>query len=193
LSARTQQYTVSMAGMFALVGAVILYLFSASFHPEGITSFVLMTFLLIIGVVLAYILVGVRFEFSYDLKRLTTDAIAATVTFVSIYFVNKAVPINYGLSPIGETAFGMLAGVTEEWFFRLFLCAWIYKLTGKAWLAIPISSIIWAWFHLYRYGANLDLIWLVFLAGLPLGFFTLYFRSADGSTFGHVIVNFLSG
>jgi len=33
----------------------------------------------------------------------------------------------------------------------------------------------------------------VFLAGLPLGYLTLTFRSADGATFGHMLVNFLSG
>jgi hypothetical protein len=163
-------------------------------------------------------------------------------------------------SPLKITAFVVLSGVAEEWLFRMWLCAWIYKFTRTMLIAVPVSSAIWAVFHLGRVGGELtdvssilyigmflllltgivlsyifvgfqvapfnfknfalDLVaavasfisiyyissivpsgiggqfnylFIVFLAGLPLGYLTLLFRSADGPVFGHMLVNFLSG
>ena len=161
-------------------------------------------------------------------------------------------------SPLTMTSFIVLAGVAEEWFFRMFLCTWIYRFTHTAFLAVPISSLLWAVFHIGRVsgetvtadnlmfmgmfgiliagvvlsyifvgfrfepfntqrlfvtiiatvvsfvavyyvssvlavGGGFDYLLLVFLAGLPLGYITLLFKSADGPTFGHMLVNALSG
>jgi hypothetical protein len=163
-------------------------------------------------------------------------------------------------SPLSMTSFAILSGVTEEWLFRMWLCAWIYKITRSVFIAVPISSFLWAVFHIGRVSGELtgdvnimylamfgmlmagvalsyffvgfrvapfnfksllgDMIatvasviciyylnavlpqyvsgeWyylgLVFVVGLPLGYLTLLFRSADGPTFGHMIINALSG
>jgi hypothetical protein len=146
--------------------------------------------ILTLGVVFAYILVGVQF-LAFSWRNFVETSIATLVSAVSIYFVNQIMPTNLGVSPIGAMAYGILAGVSEEWFFRLFLCAWIFKVTNNAYIAIPTSSFMWAWFHIYRYGGNPLLIALIFVAGLPLGAVTLWFRSADGPTFGHSIINAL--
>ncbi len=183
--------TVSFFGQLALAGAVMVYIFSTTFDPTELSHFFVMLFILIFGIVLAYTMVGIRF-IPFSAKSLFTDLIATGASFVSVYYVNKLVPAEIGISPIGETAFGILAGVSEEWMFRAWLCAWIYQITGSMLLAVGISSFAWAIFHLARYGANMGLIWIVFFAGLPLGYFTLAFRSADGPTFGHMIVNALA-
>jgi len=187
----SQKYTVSFFGTIALIGAALLYLFSTTFDPPTVAHFFTMILILVIGIVLAVVLVGVRF-IGFSLKSLVQDAVATIASFFSLYLVNRVIPAEIGISPLGETAFGILAGVAEEWFFRLFLCAWIFKVTKSPFLAIPASSLVWALFHLARYGGNMNLILIVFMAGLPLGIFTLYFRSADGPTFGHMIVNALA-
>lgn len=151
-----------------------------------------MVSILTAGILLTVVLVGVPKFPLFSLKSIMTDAIATGVSFIALYYVNLAMPIELGLSPLGATAFAMLSAVAEEWFFRLFLCCWAYKITKSMLISVGSSSIIWALFHIARYGGNMSMIWLVFMAGLPLGFFTLYFRSADGPTFGHVIVNFLA-
>lgn len=163
-------------------------------------------------------------------------------------------------SPLSMTSFNVLSGVTEEWLFRMWLCAWIYKVTRTVWLAVPVSSFLWAVFHIGRLsgeltsdfnimylamfgmliagiflsyifvgfkvmpfnfknlltdviatvasifciyyvqqmlpayvGGGFNYLILVFLAGLPLGYLTLLFRSNDGPAFGHMIVNGLAG
>jgi hypothetical protein len=42
-------------------------------------------------------------------------------------------------------------------------------------------------------GGGFNYLFIVFMAGLPLGYLTLLFKSADGPTFGHMLVNFLAG
>jgi hypothetical protein len=185
-----QKYTVSFFSQVALVGASMLYLYSTTFDPAQVSHFFTMILILVMGIVLAVTMVGVKFV-GFNAKTLLTDAIATTVCVVSIVMVNRLVNINLGISPIGELAFGILAGVAEEWFFRLFLCAWVYKVTRSMLVAVPVSAMVWAVFHIARYGASMDTLWLVFFAGLPLGAVTLMFRSADGPTFGHMIVNAL--
>ena len=186
----SQQYSVSFFAQVALVGAAMLYLYSTTFDPDQVSHFFTMILILIIGIVLAYTMVGVKFV-SFNWKTLMTDALSTIICVVSIVMVNRLVSINLGISPLSELAFGVLAGVAEEWFFRLFLCAWVYKITRSMLIAVPLSAMVWAVFHIARYGADMGNIWLVFFAGLPLGFVTLMFRSADGPTFGHMIVNAL--
>jgi hypothetical protein len=163
-------------------------------------------------------------------------------------------------APLSNTSFAILSGVTEEWLFRMWLCAWIYKTTHSILLAVPVSSFLWALFHIGRVsgeltasnnimylsmfgmlmagvllsfifvgftvapfnfknlfgdlvaagasfisiyyvsslvpsglGGGFNYLFIVFMAGLPLGYLTLLFKSADGPTFGHMLVNFLAG
>lgn len=161
--------------------------------------------------------------------------------------------------PLLMTSFVVLSGVAEEWLFRMWLCAWIYKFTRTMLLAVPVSAAVWAVFHIGRVsgqlveissimyigmflllltgivlsfifvgftvepfnlktlfsdiiatvacfisiyyvsslpisiGGQFNYLFVVFLAGLPLGYLTLLFRSADGPTFGHMIVNAMAG
>lgn len=188
-----QKYTVSFFGMIATAGAFIIYMFSQTWEPTDMNAFLIMTMLLLAGIVLSFIFVGFKFM-PFNFKGLMMDLLATVASFVSlVYISNLVIPTNLGVSPISQTAFLVLSGVAEEWFFRMWLCAWVYKVTHMLLIAVPISSFIWAIFHLARYGASMNLIWLVFLAGLPLGYFTLLFKSADGPMFGHMIVNYLTG
>lgn len=192
-----QPYTVSLFGQIALAGAFLVYLFSTTFDPTEINSFFVMLLILIAGVVLSATMVGIRF-IPFNTKSLMADLLSTGVAVVSVYVVNGIVPAsiaatNTGGSPIGAISFGILSGVAEGWFFHLWLVAWINDVTGTPFIAVPASSICWAVFHIARYGADMNLIWLIFIAGLPLGALTLYFRSNDGPCFGHMIVNALVG
>ena len=187
---QSKPYTVSFFGTIALATAVIVYLFSTTFDPADVSHFFVMIILLLAGVVLSVVMVGVRF-IPFNTKSLLLDLLSTGASFVCVFVINKIVPAEIGVSPIGELSFGILAGVAEGWFFHLWLVGWLNKITGTALIAVPVTSFIWAIFHLNRYGANPNLIGLIFLAGLPLGLFTILFRSNDGPTFGHMIVNAL--
>jgi len=181
-------YRVSLFGQIALAIAVIAFLFGSTFQPENVGAFYVMLFLLILGIVLSYAMVGVRF-IPFDRRSLLSDFLYTMISFVAILIVNTYVKMEIGISPVGETAFSMLAGVSEEWFFRLWLCAWIFKITRSRILAIIVSAFIWALFHVARYGSTPNAMIIVFLCGIPLGWATLDAKSADGPSFGHALVN----
>jgi hypothetical protein len=187
-------YTVSFFGQLALAGTGMLYLFSETWDPAAMTSFIVMTGILLMGIIFTIVFVGMPKFILFNTKSLIADAVSTAGSFVAVYAINRAVPANIGMgvSPLTETEFGILSGVSEEWFFRSWLCCWIYKVTHSMFLAVAISSPVWAWFHLARYGGNMNLIWLITLCGVPLGVFTLMFRSADGPSFGHMIINALA-
>jgi hypothetical protein len=215
---KRQPYTVSLFGSIALAGAVLVYLFSTTFNPASFNEFLVMLSILIAGVLLSVTMVGVRF-LPFSTKNLLTDVLSTGVAFVSVYVVSGVLPAsvsalsattNTGGSPIGPISFGILSGVAEGWFFHLWLVAWLSDL-ATPYIGIPASSIIWAIFHVARYGGgvNLDfsgvaqffnslfstggMLLVIFAAGLPLGALTIYFRSNDGPTFGHMLVNALIG
>jgi hypothetical protein len=194
---KRQPYTVSLFGQIALAGAIIVYLFSTTFDPASFNSFVVMLAILITGVLLSAIMVGVRF-IPFNTKSLMTDLLSTGVAFASIWVVNNVMPASLsaitaaGDSPIGPISFGILSGVAEGWFFHLWLVAWLSDISSP-FIGVPASAIMWAIFHIARYGGDMGMIWIIFIAGLPLGALTIYFRSNDGPTFGHMLVNALLG
>jgi hypothetical protein len=162
-------------------------------------------------------MVGVRF-LPFSTKNLLMDLLSTGVAFISVFLVNSALPssvsalssTNAGGSPIGPISFGILSGVAEGWFFHLWLVAWLSDI-ATPYIGIPASAALWAVFHFARYGSSLNvdftsigaflnsvmtsggMLVTIFVAGLPLGFLTIYFRSNDGPTFGHMLVNALVG
>lgn len=187
-----QQYNVSFFGTLATAGAVMIYLFSTTYDPTDISHFFTMFLILLSGIVLSFIFVGFKLM-PFNFKTVVIDLLSTGVSFITVYYMYQYIPVNFGVSPISAQAFGILSGVAEEWFFRMWLCCWIYRLTTSMFIAVPASSIAWAIFHLARYGDNPAMLWLIFLVGLPLGFITLYFKSADGPMFGHMIINAIAG
>jgi hypothetical protein len=214
-SGQRKPYTVSLFGQIALAGAVIVYLFSTTFDPSSFNAFVTMLAILIAGVLLSAVMVGIRF-IPFNTKSLMTDLMSTGVAFISMYLVNNVLPASLSAvtnttgSPIGPISFGILSGVAEGWFFHLWLVAWLSDM-GTPYFGIPASSLAWALFHIARYGGGLNLdfssvaaffnslmsggqmLVIIFIAGLPLGALTIYFRSNDGPTFGHMLVNALVG
>jgi membrane-associated HD superfamily phosphohydrolase len=189
-------YTVSLFGQIALAAAILLYLFSTTFDPASFNSFLVMLSILIAGILLSAVMVGIRF-IPFNTKSLLTDLLSTGVAFVSVWVVNSVMPaslstITAGQSPLGPISFSILSGVAEGWFFHLWLVAWLSDL-ATPFIGIPASALCWAIFHIARYGGDMNMIWIIFVAGLPLGALTIYFRSNDGPVFGHMLVNALVG
>lgn len=87
-------------------------------------------------------------------------------------------------SPLQTTAFNVLNGVAETWFFQIFLAAWIYKFTRSLLIAVPVSAGLWASFHLARVSnavvigdSTLFLVMFsMLIAGVVLSYVTVGFR-----------------
>jgi hypothetical protein len=187
-------YTVSIFGQLTLAVGALLYGYGMTFDLSNaeFQAFTTMAVLLLVGVLFTCVFVGVPKFIGFSKKSLAADAISTGVSVACIYVVNQLLPFTGSASPISDTAFVTLSGVTEEWVFRMWLCCWLYKITGSVMLATGISSGIWAVYHTARYGGEPWLMLVIFLCGLPLGAMTLLFRSSDGPSFAHMLMNALA-
>jgi hypothetical protein len=184
---RQTPYTIGFLGNISIATAILVFMYATTFNPENVNSFFVMAFLIVIGAVFSIALVGLRF--SFDLKRIFESLLWGTLSSLMILLVNRVAPVRLGLSPVHELLFSVLAGVAEEMFFRLWLCAWIHRITRSMVLGIGISSGVWSIYHINRYGANMNVLFIVFLAGCVQGWILLQSRLGDGPIFGHMVVN----
>lgn len=182
-----QTYTVGFLGNMAIVTAVLVFMYATTFNPENVNSFYVMALLIALGLPLAVWSVGLRF--SLDKKRLFESLLWGVLSCLMILLVNQVAPVRLGLNPVNEFLFSVLAGVAEEVFFRLWLCASIHKITHSTILAIGVSSFAWSIYHIHRYGASMNVLVIIFLAGCVLGWILLQSRMGDGPIIGHMAVN----
>lgn len=121
-----------------------------------------------------------------------TSILSSVVNIVVIFFVNQLVPLRFDLATVDPRFFGVLIGVAEECFFRLFLCGVFFRMTDNVLLSIGVSSGVWSAYHIARYGGNFNILFVIFLSGCVLGLTFLYTRSADGPIFAHAVVNYIA-
>ena len=190
MSQSERPYRIGFLGTIALVGAVLVFMYAGTFQTDQwlIVQAVLFC---AIGILFACVMVGVKFE-PFQMRDLVESIVWTAVSFCAIWVINHTVPFRLEVAPISERLFSVLMGVAEESFFRVFLCTFIFKFTRQGWLAIGVSSAVWAIYHLERYGGwGMGAFVVIFLAGCVLGWVMLYSKMGDGVIFAHGAVNFL--
>lgn len=190
---RPQQrpYTLGFLGTMAIVSALIIFMYGTTFESGVQATYVSAVVFLVVGLVFAYTMVGVVFQ-PFDLSGFMDSLIWACVSVTAIWMVNMSVPFTLTVTPLSNKLFSVLMGVAEECFFRLWMVTFIHKFTGSSILAVGVSSGIWTTYHIARYAGQPSAFFVVFVAGLILGFVMLYSKRADGVIFAHAIVNFLA-
>ena len=186
------KFTVGLFGFLSIAGALIIFLWVSTFQIQELL-YPLMTasFFLIGGFCLAYILTGIRVE-PFRLSNFIMTIIATVLNVVVIMYVNQLIPIRFDFSVVSPRLFGILVAVAEECFFRLFFCGMVYQFTGSFLLAIVSSSAVWSTYHIARYGTSMNIWLIIFICGCVLGATFLYTKNADGSIFGHAVVNYIA-
>jgi membrane protease YdiL (CAAX protease family) len=185
---QAKPYVVGFLGNIAVAFAILVFMYATTFNPENVNAFYVMVMLLIGGISLAVAMVGVRFE-TFNSKYFFETVLWSVLSFTMIFIVNRTVPVRIGISPVGETLFAILAGVSEECFFRLWLCTAAFKFTRSTLIAIIVSSLSWTIYHIGRYGGNWSVLLIIFGAGCVQGWIMLASRMGDGPIFGHMLVN----
>lgn len=176
----------------AIAFAVLIFMYATTFKTAETLTFVSAVLLLVIGLMFAWVMVGVKFE-PFDFASLGESLIWTALCVGVIYMVNKEVPFRLDVQlPISLRLFSVLMGVAEECFFRLWLCGFINKSTLSSVLAIFVSSLVWTIYHIARYQGQAGAFWVIFFAGLVLGGALVYSKRADGVIFAHAFVNFLA-
>ena len=93
--------------------------------------------------------------------------------------------------PVNASLFAVLIGIAEESFFRGFLQTLFISLAGD-WLGIIITSLIWMTFHGAVYGLNQPALFVVFGAGIILGWVVYITRRLSITMTAHGLINFLA-
>ena len=188
----SKPYKIGFLGTMALVGAVLVFMYASTFPSEHTYTIFGAVLFAVIGIAFAFIMVGLKFE-PFALRDLVESLIWTAVSVGAIWIINVTVPFNLDVAPLSMRMFSVLQGVAEESFFRVWLCAFAFKVTKQAWLAIGVSSGIWALYHMQRYGgAGMGTFLVIFMAGCVLGWVMLTSKMGDGVIFGHALVNFLA-
>lgn len=171
--------------------ATLILMYGATFRGDETVRGILLTsvMFLSIGLTFGTLMTGITFKF-WDMRVYET-LLWVAMSFGAIYIVNRLVPIQYVVtSPVSLRWLNVLQGVSEECFFRVWICGVASKFS--TWGAIIGSSAIWSAYHIARYGGNLNVLLVVFCAGCILGWVYLESRFADGVIFAHALVNFIS-
>jgi len=182
---------IGFLGTMSILAALMIFMYATTFQPETVTVLLSAVVLGIIGLVLAFLFTRIVFR-GFDFSRFTEALLWTAFCVALIWVVNKQVPFTLGVTVLSLKWFAVLMGVMEELFFRIFLCNFIHKLTESSFFAIVISSFMWSLYHIARYGGSASSYWIVFMAGLGLGFALLTSRLGDSVIFAHAVVNYLA-
>ena len=188
---REKPYRLGFLGGMSVVTAILIFMYATTFLGEQSIIIQNAILFLIIGVVMAFITVGLRFE-PFKMKTLGESILWMTVSVGIIWIVQTQAPFTLQVEVLSTQLFAVLMGVSEECFFRLFLCTFIKKYTGSMGFAIVTSAFTWAVYHIARYGADMGTIFVIGGAGCALGFVMLQSKMGDGPIFAHALINFLA-
>jgi len=183
-------YVLGFLGSMAVVTAWLIFMYATTFQIDA-SIMVSAVMFVIGGLALAYIMVGLKIE-PFDMRRLAESLMWTVISAVLIYIVNQTVPFRLDVGVMDNRLFSVLMGVGEECSFRVFLCAFIFKVTKNFWLATGISSASWTIFHIARYGGDIGAFFVLFIVGLLLGAVIIYSKMADGVIFAHALINYIA-
>lgn len=194
INAPKQPFVIGFFGFMAIVSAFLILLFVSTFG-EQIPTLLTAVVLMLVGLFMSFITSGIKFE-PLSAKQFFKTLMWTAMSFVAMLIVNKYVPFTIELSiPLSARYFGVLMGVAEECFFRVWLCGMIYRMGigGKynPFIAIGASSLVWSIYHISRYGGSFNILMLIFFCGCILGASFIYSKQADSSILSHALVNWM--
>ena len=182
---------IGFLGTMSILAALMIFMYATTFQPETVNVLLSAVVLGAVGLMLAFLLTRTVFR-GFDFSRFTESLLWTAFCVALIWLVNKQVPFTLGVNVLTLKWFAVLMGVMEELFFRIFLCNFIHRLTGSSLFAIVISSFTWSIYHIARYGGSTGSYWIVFVAGLGLGFALLMSKLGDSVIFAHAVVNYIA-
>ena len=96
------------------------------------------------------------------------------------------------LSIFDKMLYGVLAGVSEERFFRKTITDWFLYLSKTQTVAIFLSSLFFTFYHFARYGLSMSALLYVFMGGVALAYVAIRSGRISPTMLAHVINNVLA-
>lgn len=190
---RAKPVTVDLVTITSIILACMLFMYSATGMESA--TFQLSIFnmmLLVAGLGLAFFL-GMIAPGGLSDARKKNVVIWLTVSLGVVFLLNlvtKWQVVETSLS-IGAVTAGVLAGVSEDVFFRGFLTNWFMRTMGP-FIGIMAGAGVFTIYHLSRYGSSPSNLMLVFGGGVVLGVAMWQTRSLTAPVLAHMLVNFLA-
>lgn len=186
-------FQIRFFGILSIIVAVLVLMYGATFRGDPEVSAILLTATVMLGIGLTFgvLMTGITFKF-WDMSVVET-LLWTGASFGMILVLQRIVPLTFEVTaPISPRLLGVLVGVAEECFFRVFLCGVGYKLSNSELGASIGSGASWSAYHIPRYGDDPKILFIIFLVGCGLGYIYLKTRLADGVIFGHALVNYVA-
>jgi len=202
METKKKVFTLELFGLIAIILALLIFLWDLTFirklseynledAVKLLGDLTTACFFIVGGLSLSYFLSGLQVNV-FTVKNFVNSVVSTLVTVMVLFYVNTLVPIRFEIPLIDNQMLGVLIGVAEECFFRLFLCGMFWRITNQSTLIAVIgSSAIWTGYHIARYGGNFNILFVIFLCGCVLGLTFIYTRNGDGPVFGHAVVNYI--
>lgn len=179
-------------GLMAISASFIIFMYGTTFQIPDLNAVLVPVVLMgVIGFSLAFILNGIQVT-PFQIGSFVSTVMWTIVSALSIWLVNKTVPLKLVTYPLDPRLLAVLAGVMEEVFFRLWLLPMIFKFTHSTFISIGSVTLIWTVYHLARYGGSQGALLIVFLSGIMLAVAVMASRSADPAIFAHAVVNYFA-
>lgn len=183
-------FEIRFFGILTIILATVVLMYATTFRgdPEVTLTLILAVIFLVVGLTFGSLMTGIKFKFM-DISIVPT-LLSASISYGIMLIVNRFVPFQISVtSLISVQWLGVLVGIAEECFFRVWLCG--IGSYFSEWGAIIGSSAIWSAYHIGRYGGgNWNFYPIIFLCGLGLGWTYLTFRIADGIFLSHGFWNY---
>ena len=175
-----------------VVLAITLFLYASTFIGtevayQALTAVVLLTS----GLTMAFLLGRIKPDFRLSSKEWTSIATWTGVSMGAIFVVNLVRQLKFEVAPMDPRLFTILIGVSEEVFFRVFLCAWLVLLLGEM-LGILASSGIWTVYHFAVYSTTPSALMVIFGSGIVIGYAFVKSHRASVPMLSHCLVNLVA-
>jgi len=185
-------FQIRFFGILSILVAVLVLMYGATFRGDPEVSSILLTATVMLGIGLTFGVLMTGTTFKFRDMRVVETLLWTGASFGMILLLQRIVPLTFEITaPISPRLLGVLVGVAEECFFRVFLCGVGSIMAGDIGGIIG-SSAGWSAYHIPRYGDNLTILFIIFLVGCGLGLIYLKTKFADGVIFGHALVNYVA-
>jgi len=192
LPRRQKPILFDFVSMSLAVLAITLFVYASTFVGTTVAyQSLVAAFLLISGLTMAFLLARVRPDWHLDPKEWTSILMWTGVSMGAIFLVNLVRHLRFETTPMDPRLFSVLIGISEEVFFRVFLCAWLVLMVGEM-FGIFLNASIFALYHVFVYSQQPSALLIIFGAGLILGYVFVKSRRASPVMLAHCLVNLIA-
>jgi len=176
-----------------IIASIMVTIYLSTFDTSPLMLFPAV--LLLGGLSMEFLLEKKREEVDdgFELKSLQNTAYYTVLALFGVFmsgYVAKYFPLQ--LTGFDALLYAMLIAVAEEQFFRGFITDWLLTKTGNPIFGLLASSLVFAVYHLARYGTEPSALIYVLAGGFVLNYVAYKSQRLSSCMLAHIINNCLA-